>query len=189
MSSLSGLHRNVALLILLMISALSMPTHSPLQAQEPLRIETQPFPNKEAFLSSFLERAGPFCINTGRVLNFGGVQAIVANESPFDDMFCDERGSLITIFSTGSSRAEVITVPNVDPLINHLRFFGSLALIGDCPEKAPRWPGCFPMPELGARAPVNLPPGAFFQALPPSGDRMTVDRFLNMCRLQRVDHA
>jgi hypothetical protein len=69
----------------------------------------------------------------------------------------------------------LVTIPNTDPLINHLRFFSGLAMLGDCPERAPRWPGCFPLPELGPRAPVNLPSGAFFQSLPPEQDRMTMD--------------
>ena len=36
---------------------------------------------------------------------------------------------------------EIITFPNIDPLINHVRIFGSLFLVGDCPEQAPKWSG------------------------------------------------
>jgi len=170
----------------------SFPSWAHAQATPPLRPESAPlettiFPNKDEFIRSFAERAEPICFNAGIPFSFPGGSAFVPAESPYDDIVCDERGTLRTIFGGGrSGRVEVVTIPNVDPLINHLRFLGGLALIGDCPESAPRWPGCFPLPELGSRAPVNLPPGAFFQPLPPAQDRMTVDRFLNMCRLHEL---
>ncbi len=160
---------------------------SPTIPLESAPLETTAFPNRDAFIRSFVEQAEPQCFNAGIPFSFPGGSAFVPAESPYDDIVCDERGTLRTIFSSGrSGRVEVVTIPNVDPLINHLRFLGGLALLGDCPESAPRWPGCFPLPELGERAPVNLPPGAFFQPLPAAQDRMTVDRFLNMCRLHEL---
>jgi hypothetical protein len=148
-------------------------------------LQTTVFPNRQQFVNSFVAKARPQCFDAGVTLNLPGFQSFVPFEAPADDIVCDERGTLRTVFNPGG-RVEVFTVPNTDPLINHLRFFSSLAMLGDCPERAPRWPGCFPLPELGARAPVNLPPGAFFQSLPPDQDRMTVDRFLNMCRLHEL---
>jgi hypothetical protein len=147
-----------------------------------LSLATTVFPNRDQFVNRFVEQASPQCFDGGIIFNFPFGQALVPSEAPADDVVCDERGTLRTILS-GTGRVEVVQIPNVAPLIDHLRFFSSLALIGDCPEKAPRWSGCFPLPELGVRAPVNLPPGAFFDPLPASADRMTADRFLNMCRL------
>jgi hypothetical protein len=151
----------------------------------PLALRTVAFPSAQQFVNSFVAKAKPQCFDFGLTLSLPGFAAFVPSEAPADDIVCDERGTLSTIFQPGG-RVELITIPNKDPLINHLRFFSSLSLIGDCPERAPRWPGCFPLPELGVRAPVNLPPGAFFQPLPPEQDRMTVDRFLNMCRLHEL---